>query len=295
MKRKALGKGLRSLIPQAPPPLAMPQPAARAATDLLQLDIDKILPNRKQPRQNFDAKQLEELAASLKKDGVLQPVVVRPAGKDEFELIAGERRWRAAQMAGMLKIPAVVREVPDDRLLEVALIENLQREELNPIEEALAYQALIDELSLTQDDVARRVGKGRPTVANALRLLNLPEDLQQMVKLGQLSAGHAKVLASLSNAELQRSLADRAMRGGVSVRQLELLATRAARATPARAKARATVRDPNVVAAEEELQRSLGTKVRIVQGRKGGRLELHYFSDEELERLFQLLRAPREK
>lgn len=293
MKRKALGKGLRSLIPQAPPPSVMPQPAVRAETALLQLDIDKILPNRKQPRQNFDTKQLEELAGSLKKDGVLQPVVVRAAGDGEFELIAGERRWRAAQLAGLLKIPAVVREVSDDRLLEVALIENIQREELNPIEEAAAYQALIDELDLTQDEVARRVGKGRPTVANALRLLNLPKDLQQMITLGQLSAGHAKVLASLSNAELQRSLADRAIREGLSVRQLELLASRAARATPARAGSRVKVRDPNVVAAEEALQRSLGTKVRIVPGRKGGRLELHYFSDEELERLFQLLRGTR--
>lgn len=224
---------------------------------------------------------------------MLQPVVVRAAGDGEFELIAGERRWRAAQLAGLLKIPAVVREVSDDRLLEVALIENIQREELNPIEEAAAYQALIDELDLTQDEVARRVGKGRPTVANALRLLNLPKDLQQMITLGQLSAGHAKVLASLSNAELQRSLADRAIREGLSVRQLELLASRAARATPARAGSRVKVRDPNVVAAEEALQRSLGTKVRIVPGRKGGRLELHYFSDEELERLFQLLRGTR--
>lgn len=226
---------------------------------------------------------------------MLQPVVVRRAGEDEFELIAGERRWRAAQIAGLLRIPALIREVPDDRLLEVALIENLQREELNAIEEAAAYQALIDELGLTQEEVARRVGKGRPTVANALRLLNLPKDIQQMVKLGQLSAGHAKVLAALSNTELQRTLADRAVRGGLSVRQLELLAARAARATPSRAKSRSVVRDPNVVAAEEELQRSLGTKVRIVQGRKGGRLELHYFSDDELERLYQILRAASKK
>jgi len=225
----------------------------------------------------------------MKRDGILQPVVVRPQGDDQYELIAGERRWRAAQIAGLLKIPAIVREVADDRLLEVALIENVQREELNPIEEARAYQALVRDLGLTQEEVARRVGKRRSTVANALRLLNLPEEIQDRVRSGAISAGHAKVLAAISSRELQLSLADRASGEGLSVRQIELLATRAGASRKTTAGRKPKDRDPNVVAAEESLQSALGTKVRIVQARKGGRLELHFFSDEELSRVYDLI------
>jgi ParB family chromosome partitioning protein len=298
MKRKALGKGLSSLIPEAPKrkPAQETSPARLATDGLQQLDIDKIWPNRAQPREQFDQERLDELARSLKTQGVLQPVIVRPSDGGTFELIAGERRWRAAQLAGLLKIPAVIREVTDDKLLELALIENLQREELNPIEEATAYQSLINDLGLSQQDVADRVGKQRATVANALRLLNLPVEVQAMVQGGQLTAGHAKSLAGLPDTQAQIELAKRIVTEGLSVRAVEQLLRRS---DPSRKKAASKVepRDPNVVAAEEALQSAMGTKVRIAQSRKGaGRLELHFYSAEELDRIYDLiLKAARRK
>ena len=223
-------------------------------------------------------------------------MVVRPAEGGTFELIAGERRWRAAQIAGLLKIPVVIREVADDRLLELALIENLQREELNPIEEATAYQSLINDLGLSQQQAAERVGKQRATVANALRLLNLPIEIQSMVQSGKLTAGHAKSLAGLTDTRAQIDLAKRIVDEGLSVRAVEQLVRRSEPTGKKRA-AVAVTRDPNVVAAEETLQSALGTKVRIAQGRSGaGRLELHFYSAEELDRVYDLvLKAARRK
>ena len=291
MKRKALGKGLSSLIPEAPKrkPAQQTSPAQPVTDGLQQLDIDKIWPNRAQPRELFDQEKLDELAQSLKTQGVLQPVIVRPAEGGTFELIAGERRWRAAQIAGLLRIPAVIREVTDDKLLELALIENLQREELNPIEEATAYQSLINDLGLSQQETADRVGKQRATVANALRLLNLPVEVQALVQSSQLSAGHAKCLAGLTDTRAQIELAKRIVDEGLSVRAVEQLVRR----PEASGKKRATTtdqRDPNVVAEEETLQSEMGTKVRIVQGRTGaGRLELHFYSAEELDRIYDIV------
>ncbi len=225
----------------------------------------------------------------MRSAGVLQPVVVRP--KDgAFELIAGERRWRAAQMAGLPKIPAIVREVPDEKLLEVALIENVQREALNPMDEARAYRVLTTELGLSQQEVAERVGKQRATIANALRLLALPEAVQQMVRRGELSAGHARALLVAVDPARQIELARRAVAEGLTVRHLEGLAARD-RALKAKAGGRALRRDPNVVAAEERLQRALGTRVRIFQGIRGGRIELYFHSDEELSGLYERLIA----
>jgi ParB family chromosome partitioning protein len=289
MKRKALGKGLRSLIPEAPARSPRKE-AGSPGESLLRIDIDKILPNRSQPREQFDQETLDQLASSLKSQGVLQPVIVRPLGDGEYELIAGERRWRAAQIAGLLKIPAIIREAEEENLLELALIENLQREGLNPLEEAAAYQTLIDKFRLTQQEVADRVGKQRTTVANALRLLNLPPEVREEIRAGRLSAGHARALLSLANANAQAELARQIVREGLSVRTIEKLVARAVAATDKkRADAAPAERDPNVVAAEEDLQRALGTKVRIVTARKGGRIELHFFSNEELERVYQLL------
>ena len=219
----------------------------------------------------------------------MQPVIVRPAEGGTFELIAGERRWRAAQMAGLLRIPAVVRNVSDDRVLQLALIENLQREELNPLEEAHAFQTLITDLGLSQQDVAERVGKQRATVANALRILNLPAEVQELVQNGELSAGHAKALAALTDSRAQIDLATRIVRDGLSVRAVEALVRKPARVAK-RVRGAAEARDPNVLAAEERLQSALGTKVRIVQNRGGsGRVELHFFSPDELERVFDLV------
>jgi len=291
MKRKALGKGLDSLIPRPPRPVPGPPVSAppTEATET-QIDIDRIRPNPRQPRQEFDEESLEALAQSLVTEGILQPVVVRRAAGGEYELIAGERRWRAAQRAGILKIPAVVREVPDERLLEVALIENLQREELNAIEEARAYRTLVEEMGLNQQEVADRVGKRRATIANSLRLLTLPEHVQNLVRSGAISMGHARALAALDPASAQIAMADRIVRDGLSVRQVEAAVARAGRAggrPPARGKPER--RDPNVVAAEEKLQSALGTRVSIRTTGRGGKIELLFHSSEEMERIYGIL------
>lgn len=254
----------------------------------MHLDLDRIRPNNDQPRRTFDQTTLEELAASMQADGVLQPVIVRPVGDNRYELIAGERRWRAAQLAGLLKVPALVREVEDNRVLEMALIENVQREDLNPLEAAAAYKSLIEDLGLTQQEVAERVGKQRATIANMVRLLDLPKGVRQRIREGEVSVGHGKLLASVPNRELQQKLADRIARDGLTVRALEKLLKRTIEPAPT-TPARPVARDPNVVAAEESLQRALGTKVSVRQGKQGGSIELHFFSNEEMERIYSLL------
>jgi len=292
MKRKALGKGLSSLIPSSLPSTsavvspALPPSSVRPFE--FKLEVSKIRPNPRQPRQTFDETGLDELARSLKAQGVLQPVVVRPAANGSYELIAGERRWRAAQRAGIHQIPAIVRDVSDSHLLQLALIENLQREELNAIEEAEAYRILIDDLQLTQGEIAEHVGKQRATIANALRLLALPRKVQDLVRGRQLSMGHARALLALEDPKLIENLAERIVNDGLSVREVE------ARARPRDTVALPTVRsskpvDPNVAAAEETLQRSVGTRVRIRGNGKVGRVELHYRSSDELDRLYALL------
>ncbi len=289
MKRKALGKGLSSLIPSSiartPTPTAKPVPSFPAE---LRLEVSKIRPNPQQPRQSFDEAGLDDLARSLRSQGVLQPVVVRPLSDGRFELIAGERRWRAAQRAGIHQIPAVVRDVPDEKLLELALIENLQREELNSIEEAEAYRILIDDLELTQNEVAERVGKQRTTVANALRLLNLPESVKNMVRGRHISMGHARALLALEDAKAIEALAARVVTEGLSVRQVESWAKRPTSAKPRPGRPTQPV-DPNVAAAETTLQRILGTKVHIGGNGTVGRVEIHYHSADELDRVYQII------
>ena len=204
-KRRALGKGLRSLIRERPPqPAPKPPVAARPGQGLEQIDLDRISPNPEQPRQQFDQANLEQLAASLRRDGLLQPVIVRPRVDGGFELIAGERRWRAAQLAGLMKIPALIRKVGDEQMLELALIENLQRDDLNPLEAAHAFQSLIDDLGLTQEEVAGRVGKKRATISNILRLLHLPREIQEKIESGELTLGHAGFRAQVRQAAVER-------------------------------------------------------------------------------------------
>ena len=289
MKRKALGKGLSSLIPSSivkvPSPSAPLTPSRPAE---LRLEVSKIRPNPRQPRRAFDEASLTELASSMRNEGLLQPVVVRPLPEGRFELIAGERRWRAAQRAGIHQIPAVVRDVPDEKLLELALIENVQREELNPIEEAEAYRILVDDLQLTQNEVAERVGKQRTTVANALRLLHLPELVKDMVRDRRISMGHARALLALEDGPAIEALARRVVAEGLSVREVESRARRPA-ATKARPGRPSKPVDPNVAAAEASLQRVLGTKVRIAGNGTVGRVEVHYHSAEELDRVYRLI------
>ncbi|HYK88449.1 MAG TPA: ParB/RepB/Spo0J family partition protein [Acidobacteriota bacterium] len=275
MKKKALGRGLEALIPQSD----------RADISPSEIDIDRISPNPDQPRFQIDERSLEELAASIRENGVLQPVLVRPHGSG-YQLIAGERRLAAAQRAGLLKVPAVVREVPDDKLLELALIENIQREQLNPIEEAQAYQHLVQQLSTTQEELAARLGKQRSTVANSLRLLKLPPAAKQLVAEGKLSPGHARALlaSDLGPADMSKAAALMVDRDW-SVRDAERWAQRQKKEPRTDA-----VRDPNEIMAEDRLRAFLGTKVEIHTGRKGaGEIRIRFFSQDDLIRIYGLL------
>jgi len=289
MKRKALGKGLSSLIPSSIVKVPAPATAITQSRPAeFRVEVSRIRPNPRQPRRTFDEAGLDELASSMKHQGLLQPVVVRPTTDGRFELIAGERRWRAAQRAGIHQIPAVVRDVPDEKLLELALIENLQREELNPIEEAEAYRILVDDLELTQNEIAERVGKQRTTVANALRLLNLPELVKDMVRDRRISMGHARALLALEDARAIEALAQTIVAEGLSVREVETRAKRPAGTKPRPGRPTKPI-DPNVAAAESTLQRVLGTKVRIVGSGSVGRVEVHYHSSDELDRVYRLI------
>lgn len=278
-KRPALGRGLTSLMNQIAPEDASQR----------ELPIGSLLPNRHQPRSHFDEAALDDLAASLKNHGMVQPIVARRVG-DKFEIIAGERRWRAARKAGLATVPVVLKEVPDDRLLEFALVENIQRQELNPIEEAKAYWQLGEHLRLTQEQVADRVGKSRPQVANTLRLLRLPVQLQDMVAMGKVSTGHAKVLLGVEETRTQEQLAHEVIEKQLSVRALE---GRLKHMVKAR-KGQVRRRHPQALflkAAAEELTHAWGTRVEIKAKGKTGALVLHYTSEAELDRLFEALKV----
>ena len=281
-KRPALGKGLSALIPDAP----APPPAG-----VQDVDIDLLAPNTHQPRLQMDESRLEELARSIKAAGVIQPIVVRKADQG-YRIIAGERRWRAAKRAGLARVPIVVRDVEagDDRaVLEMALIENIQREDLNAIEEASAYRRLAEEFKLTQDAIASAVGKDRSTVANTLRLLRLPEELQHEVSANRLSMGHARALLALEREGDQLQLGRDVIARGLSVRETEALVKRALDGAPARAAAPAPKPDVHTRAAEDALKLKLGTRVRIVRRGKKGRIEIEFVSEDELIRIYELL------
>jgi ParB family chromosome partitioning protein len=284
--RKALGRGLGALLSA--------EGTATATQDANEIPIDLIDPSSLQPRFVFDDGKLDELARSITANGVVQPLLVRRKGS-RYELIAGERRWRAAQRAGLSKIPAVVRNVTDDKVLELALIENIQREDLNPIEEARAYKKLIETLGLTQETVAERVGRDRSYVTNYLRLLKLPDDLQDLLQSGRLSTGHCRALLSAEQADVQRRLARKIIEQDLSVRATERLVRQATEARPApgtaRAAANAEESDANIRAAENKLRRKFGTRVRIVQsrGQETGRIELEFYNPGDLDRLYRLL------
>ena len=266
------------------------EPAADGAgDDLRPLAIDRIQPGKYQPRKHFDDEQLDELAASIKAQGLIQPIVVRGIGSGRFELIAGERRWRAAQRAGLKEIPAIVREVADQAVVAMALIENIQREELTPLEEAQAFQRLIAEFKQTHQQVADAVGRSRASVSNLLRLLDLPEEIRLLLDTRKLDMGHGRALAALDSA-LALGLARRAVEHGWSVRELEEAARRA-QATPASKRAKAAARDPDISALERELAEKLAAKVSIQHGRGGrGRLVIGYHSLDELDGILTRIR-----
>jgi ParB family chromosome partitioning protein len=253
---------------------------------LREIDIDRIVPNSQQPRKHFAEEALNELADSIRTHGVIQPIVVQALPDNFFQIIAGERRWRAAQLAGLMKIPAVVRESTLDSSLEIALIENLQREDLNPIEEAQAYEKLIAEFGLTQEEVARRVGKSRAAVTNMLRLLRLPPEVQQWISENRLTTGHAKALLSLSDLGAVVEVAKKIIQGGISVRQAEMLVARQGKEKEG-ADGNAQPVDPNVKAAIHALEQAIGTRVTISEHNGKGTIELHFVSQEEMHRLYE--------
>jgi ParB family chromosome partitioning protein len=278
-KKRGLGRGLDALLQKEPEVDAGPAPVQT-------LPVTSLRPNRFQPRTEFNEASLEELAESIRSQGVIQPLVVSPDADGLYTIIAGERRWRASRRAGLEAVPVVVRPVADDReLLELALVENLQRSDLNPLEEAEAYLALQEKFSLSQEEIATRVGKARTTVTNALRLLRLPEEVRDMLREGQLTAGQARPLLGLATPEEQVLLAERAVREGLSARDLEREATPREKAKKKPAKPV----EVNTAAAEEKLTRRLQTKVEIRRRGKGGLLQIHFHSEEELMRLYDLL------
>jgi len=283
MARTALGKGLSALIREPEPAPAAP-PTVVPAGGPMQVDIDLIDPSPYQPRTRFREEALEELAQSIRSTGIIQPLVLRPDGA-RYQLLAGERRWRAAQRAGLNRVPAVVREVRDDQALEITLVENIQREDLNPIEQARALDRLMSDFSMTQEDVAARTGKDRATVANAVRLLKLDAHLQQLIEEGVISAGHGRALLAIADGKLRLALAQRAAKGALTVRQIERLASRKAR--PA-GDGSGPQLDANTRAALEELERELATRVtlRPPRGKKAGQLVVEYYDDSHLMGLY---------
>ena len=280
MTRKALGRGLKALIPESKAP---------EGESLLQLDVERILPSRAQPRHDFDEGAITELARSIKARGILQPVVVMPADGNTFELIAGERRWRAAREAGLKTVPALVRTAGEPEALELALIENLQREDLNPVEAAKAYRRLIEKFDITQEEVANRVGKERSSVANHLRLLKLPAEIQADLSRGALTMGHARAILSIHGKERQLQAAKTIMSKGLSVREAEQLTRKLAGAV-VRKKARVAKKDIFIRELEGSLRRSLGTRVSIRPGGKGGTIAISYYSPDDLDRLAERLK-----
>lgn len=279
--RRGLGRGLEALLPEL---------EAREGDTVVAVPLEAIEPNPQQPRQRFDAGGLEELAASIRVHGVLQPVIVRPAGLGRFQLVTGERRLRAAGLAGKRQIPAIVREFSDAEMGEIALVENLQREQLNAVEEAEAMQHLMAAYGLTQEEMAARLGKSRPAVSNALRLLQAAAPVREAVVSGGLSAGHARALLGVADMEEQAELAARVTRSGMSVRETERLVQRAAGVRRARpVAARGLSGTPEVRAVEERLHEILGTRVRIRGDERAGTLEIAFFGLADLERLLELL------
>lgn len=288
--RRALGRGLGALLTDAPQAqivsdLAKPLPGDQ----LMDVDIDLIDPNPDQPRTRFNEQKLEELAESIRQNGLVQPVLLRRMSPGRYQIVAGERRWRASQRAGLHKLPAVIREVSDSKLLELALIENIQRQELNPIEEAAAYQRLINNLGVTQDEVAKRVGKDRSSIANYLRLLRLTDAVRRLLEEEQLTMGHARALLALESKEYQEKLAVEIVEKKLSVRETEKAVKRLSTGEVVKGISTPLPKDANIRAAEMKLKRQLGTQVRINLSSRGGSIEIDFSSMNELDRIYSVI------
>jgi ParB family chromosome partitioning protein len=281
-KRRSLGKGLGALIPMSD--------RKENKKGLFNCSVDELVPNSDQPRQSFNEQKLKELTESIKSKGIIQPLVVRAVGSGRYQIVAGERRWRAARLAGLKSIPVVVEELSDSEVLEIALIENIQREDLNPLEEAEAYKQLLDKHGLTQEQLSKRVGRQRSTVANSLRLLKLPNDIQEFLLTGEIAMGHARALLGVEKESAQRALARKVVREALSVRSLEdLVRDKASKSESVKRKHKKSGLSSSQRNLVEGLQRRFGTKIELQTGKKGGKLVIHYFSDQELDHIVELL------
>jgi ParB family transcriptional regulator, chromosome partitioning protein len=282
MTRRALGRGLSALLSDR---------SVTVNEELVEIDLDLVEPNSLQPRTNFDEARLEELAQSIRSNGIIQPLLVRRVENGKYQLIAGERRWRAAQRAGLMKVPCVVREIPDDKILELALIENIQRQELNAIEEAHAYKRLIETLGLTQEMVAQRVGRDRTFITNYLRLLRLPEDIQLLVENEKISTGHARALLGVDDPIIQRKLSNKIIEQGLSVRETERTIKKIINGDEAvKTSATRNVEDANLRAAEMKLRRKLSSKVQIsLTQNQNGKIEIEFYDLNDLNRIYEII------
>ncbi len=283
MAKRGLGKGMDAFLDNS---VLM---AVESSEGVRKIKITDIEPNKNQPRKYFDKDALQLLADSIKEHGIIQPIVVAKTEKG-YEIVTGERRWRASRLAGLTEIPAIVREYSPQNLMEVALIENIQREDLNPMEEATAYRALMDEFNLTQEDISARLGKSRSTIANSLRLLSLEPELQQYVISGQITEGHARCVLSLSGTVIREFLINRIIEDGLSVRQAEKLAKDLAQAGKTKPVKRPTETSIQIERLRKSIEEKLGTKVRINHGDKKGKIEIEYYGNRDLDRLLELLR-----
>src|SRR5437660_4872346 len=287
MTKRPVCRGLSALISTDSPPAE--------GDEIREIEIDLIRPGHQQPRTTFHQAKLDELAQSIRTSGIIQPLLVRPRG-GLFELVAGERRWRAAQLAGLPRIPAIIREIPDEKLLELALIENIQRQELNPIEEANAYKKLIESLNLTQEEVAQRIGRDRTFITNYLRILKLPSEIQSLLESERLSFGHARALLGIGDAVLQRRFAQKIVKYNWSVRETERRIKHLSQDRRAIPRQGLHQNDPNIRAAEVKLRRHLGTQVRLLPPRSGssGKIEIEYYSAVDLDRIYNIILPSRE-
>lgn len=301
-EHKALGKGLNALLPSRgnlPSAVAVasqPAPIAQADRNVFQAPIAQVRPNANQPRREFDEQAMLELAQSVEREGIIQPIIVRRLAPGDYQIIAGERRWRAASLAGLTEVPVIVREADDQKVLELAIVENIQREDLNPIELAVAFERMAAELALSHEEIGQKTGKDRATVTNAIRLLQLPKQVQNLVSARILTQGHARALLKLPSEKIQCEVAEKCVLGGWSVRQIEAFTKPPGETTDEivpPAKAAQKPLDPNVRAAVAELERVLGTRVRIMEkGRGKGKIEIEYYSDEDLDRIYSLIVGP---
>jgi ParB family chromosome partitioning protein len=290
--RKALGKGLSALLPQRtailPSPIT-PEPAADHRGTVREVPVTDIDPNPLQPRAQFDQAKIGELAESIRVNGIIQPLIVRRHG-DRFQLVAGERRLRAARLAGLAQVPVVIQDFADDQLLQLALIENIQREDLNPIETAQAFERLGNDLGLTHEEIAHRTGKDRTSITNLIRLLRLPDPIQLLLAERRLHMGHARAILGVPNEEKQLEIANRAAAHGQSVREVERIVRRLTEQLPSSEEKPEKTQDPNVKAAARQLEETLGTRVRIIEKtEQRGRIEIEYYSQEDLQRLYGLI------